>query len=350
MTSDTPVRARLVATLTVAFTAAPGAGAAPTLTGLQTDVVFSDYSPLSANLELLRRMLSPLALAEVQASLSRSSEQLLQQSIDLAGERFVLYVPASAPPQGYGLLVFVPPWQDARLPAGWGPVLDRTGMIYVSAARSGNDENVLGRREPLALLAAYNVMQRYPVDPARVFVAGFSGGSHIAQRLALGFPDLFRGALLNAGSDPLGSQVPPQPPADLFRRFQESSRLVYVTGERDSRLSLDNASQQSMSRWCVFDTQSQMTAGAAHQIASPEALSRALEALQKPRALDAGKLARCRADIGRSLDAELRKAQALIDAGKRADGEKALIDIDRRFGGLAAPRSVDMQQALTRLR
>lgn len=58
------------------------------------------------------------------------------------------------PPHGFALLVFVPPWQDARLPPEWAKVLDRYGAIFVSAARSGNDENVLGRREPLALLAA----------------------------------------------------------------------------------------------------------------------------------------------------------------------------------------------------
>jgi dienelactone hydrolase len=322
---------------------APGSVSATPTTGLQTDVILGDYSPLADNAELLHRLLSPLANAQVQESLARSGEKLVAQSIELASERFVLYVPQAAPPRGYGLLVFVPPWQDARVPAGWGPVLDRAGLIYVSAARSGNEENVLARREPLALLAAYNVMQRYPVDVDRVYVGGFSGGSHIALRLALAFPDLFRGALLNAGSDPLGSGLPPLPPADLFRRFQESTRLVYVTGEHDSRLAMDAASQQSMRHWCVFDTEAQTTPGAAHEIASPEALSRALEALAVHRPPEAAKLARCRAEIDRQVTAGLEKARLLIDSGKRADAQKALIDADRQFGGLAAPRSFEMQ-------
>jgi len=313
---------------------------------LQSDVVFSAYSPLAANAELLRRLLSPLADAQVQQSLARSGEKLVTQSIELAAEHFVLYVPPVAPPRGYGLLVFVPPWQDARLPNDWGPVLERAGLIYVSAARSGNEENVLARREPLALLAAYNLMQRYPVDADRIYVAGFSGGSHIALRLALAYPDVFRGGLLNAGSDPLGSGVPPLPPADLFRHFQESTRLVYVTGEHDSRLAMDAESQQSMHHWCVFDTEAQTTLGAAHEIASPEALSRSLEALLVHKAPDAAKLARCRADIDHQLSSALQKAQSLIDSGKRGDAQKALIDIDKRFGGLAAPRSVGMQAEL----
>jgi hypothetical protein len=338
--------ATLLATSGASVRAAPASGGTTPATGLQTDVIFSDYSPLSANAELLRRLLSPLARAQVEESLGRSGEKLVPQSIDLAAERFVLYVPAAAPPGGYGLLVFVPPWQDARLPTDWGPVLDRAGLIYVSAARSGNDENVLGRREPLAILAAYNVMQHYPVDAARVYVGGFSGGSHIALRLALAFPDLFRGALLNAGSDPLGSGVPPIPPADLFRQFQESTRLIYITGEHDSRLALDAASQQSMHQWCVFDTEAQATLGAAHEIASPAALSRALEALLVHKQPETAKLARCRADIDRDVGSALQKARSLAESGRRTDAQKALIDLDKRFGGLAAPRSLEIGATL----
>jgi hypothetical protein len=340
--------AMLLATVPGQLPAEPASTSAPPATGLQTDGIFNDYSPLSANEELLRRLLSPLARAQIEESLTRSGEKLVPQSIDLAAERFVLYVPAVAPPHGYGLLVFVPPWQDARLPVGWGAVLERAGLIYVSAARSGNEENVLARREPLALLAAYNVMKRYPVDPDRVFIGGFSGGSHIALRLALAFPDVFRGALLNAGSDPLGSGVPPIPPTDLFRRFQESSRLVYVTGEHDSRLPMDGGSQQSMHRWCAFDTEAQTTPGAAHEIASPTALSSALEALALRKAPDAAKLGRCRADIDREVASAVQKARSLVDGGNRMEAQKALIELDKRFGGLAAPPSVEMQAALNR--
>ena len=38
---------------------------------------------------------------------------------------------------------------------------------------------------------------------------------------------------MNAGSDPIGGEVGIYlPPAELFRRFQET-KLVYVTGESD---------------------------------------------------------------------------------------------------------------------
>jgi pimeloyl-ACP methyl ester carboxylesterase len=101
-------------------------------------------------------------------------------------------------------------------------------MIFVTAAQSDNEADVLNRPEPLALLAAHNIMQRYPVDPQQVYVGGFSGGARMALRLARAFPDLFHGALLNASSDPIGNAQIPLPPQELLFQFQESTRIVYA--------------------------------------------------------------------------------------------------------------------------
>jgi hypothetical protein len=325
--------------------AVPAALGAPA--GLQPDIVLDQYGPLSGSGEVMRRMLTPLAAAELQNELARTGKRLAEQSIELAAERFVVYVPAAAPPHGYALLAFVPPWQDARLPEGWGSVLDRYGMIFVSAARSGNEENALGRRAPLALLAAYNLMQRYPVDAARVYVGGFSGGARIAERLALAYPDLFHGALLNAGSDPLGAPDAPIPPEELLRRFQESTRLVYLTGERDVvNIGTDSVSVGSMRKWCVAGTQVLTSRDTFHTAAAPADLARALQALESPVSADPGRLARCREALERDVSADLQAVQALIAAGRRAEAQKRLLEVDRRFGGAAAPRTLELQKAL----
>lgn len=315
--------------------------------GLQRDVVFTDYSPLSVNSELLRRLWSPLAAAEGEQILTRSGKVLSQQSIDLSQEKFTVYVPPEAPPHGYALLVFVPPWEDARLPLGWASVLDHYGVIFVCATRSGNDEPVYGRREPLALLAAHNIMHRYMVNPERIYVAGFSGGSRVAMRLALAYPDLFRGALLNAGSDPIGDALAPLPPKDLFLRFQTASRLVYVTGDGDyGHLGMDADSMQSMQHWCVFDVFGAVSRHAGHEVANSMALSRALGTLVNPVPPDPNKLAACRSAIEEELAAKLHAVESLIAAGKRDDAQRALMEADRRFGGLAAPRSRDLESSL----
>jgi len=149
--------------------------------------------------------------------------------------------------------------------------------------------------EPLALLAVHNIMARYPVDPQQVYIGGFSGGARIALRLALGYPDLFRGALLNAGSDPIGTADVPLPPAALFKRFQESSRLVYLTGERDEEnLAGDMGSRRSLDKWCVFDVVTQTEPRTPHQLADAFSLGRSLDALLGPRQPPSDKLDACR--------------------------------------------------------
>ena len=311
--------------------------------GLQRDVSFTDYPALSSNSELIHRLLSPFAGAEIQRTLTRSQKALSEQSVDLSQEKFVTYVPPNAPAHGYALLVFVPPWQDERLPPGWATVLDKYGVIYVSAARSGNDESPLGRRYPLALIAAHNVMHRYAVNPEHVYVGGFSGGSRIAMHLALGYPDVFRGALLNAGSDPIGDRTSPLPPKELFHQFQDSTRLVYVTGANDSlHIGMDADSMRSMRKWCVFDLDDVVTPSTGHAVAGQAALSQALAALLNPSQPDPDKLAKCRAAIDAELEQELRKVESVIANGNLPQARKLLSEIDARFGGLAAPRSIEL--------
>ncbi len=315
---------------------APADDSSPPPSGLHDQVAFNFYTPLSSNAEMARRLLSPLTAARIPLALSRSGKVLAEQPIDLSRETFMLYVPPVAPLGGYGLMVFVPPWEGEALPQGWASVLDRHGMILVSAARSGNAASPMSRREPLALLAAANVKRLYPVDPSRTYIGGLSGGSRVALRLALGYPDLFAGALLNAGSDPIGDEEVPLPPADLFARFQASSRLVYVTGARDAPvLENDEASIASMRRWCVFSVDALVTPLVGHEAASPAALSRALDWLSEPARPESARLAQCRSRIAAALAAGAQRVRALSRAGKAEDARKLSIKLDRDFGGLA---------------
>lgn len=248
--------------------------------GMQSEVIFADYSPLARSAELMRRLLSPLTAMQIRRQSARAGRPLREQPIDLKNEKFTVYVPSRTPAKGYALLVFVPPWREAVVPPHWTAALDRHGMIFVSASNSGNDADVLDRREPLALLAAYNVLRRYPVDSDRVYIGGFSGGSRVAIRLAVAYPDVFRAALLNAGSDSIGDGRLPLPEGELFRQFQDSTRLVYLTGQDDSAgLDQDVRSRQSMQEWCAFDLQTQFILRAGHEAAGAAALDRALDAL-----------------------------------------------------------------------
>jgi pimeloyl-ACP methyl ester carboxylesterase len=341
-----PCRPRWLVGLCVTGICTAAFCAAPPPTGLQRDVVFNLPAPLARNGELLRRLVSPLHAIDMQRALAGNPLALEASPLAPAQQHFALYVPTSAAPaSGYALLVFVPPWQDTRIPVEWIPALDRNHVIFATAAGSGNDADVLDRRDPLALLAAYNIMQRYHVDPARVYVGGFSGGSRVALRLALAYPDLFRGALLDAGSDPIGTTELPLPPEDLLHRFQQSSRIVFLTGSDDLVRQTQLAhTQTSLARWCVFDADSITQLHVGHALADAAAFAQGLAALFKPQVPDATKIAACRARNTAALDRDLDYAEALT-RGEQA--MQTLTTIDARYGNLAAPRSVRLLRSIS---
>ena len=311
----------------------------------RTDVVFTEYSVLSSTAELLRRLYSPLNAIRINQEAQRTGRTLRGQPIDLAREHYSIYVPdhPHSASGAYSLLVFIPPWPRAEVPRHWIPALNRYNTILVTAANSGNEAPTIDRREPLALLALHNIMAQYPVDPQQVYIGGFSGGARVALRLALGYPDVFHGALLNAGSDPIGTTDVPLPPADLFRRFEESTRLVYLTGERDEdNLILDGYSRRSLDKWCVFDVVTQTEPRAGHELADASAFSRSLDALLGQRRSDLGKLENCRARIAHELTTQLAQVESAIAHGDSNGAKQLLSQIDARYGGLAAPRSVEL--------
>lgn len=324
------------------------ASASDVSTGILNDVTFSQYSDLSSSAELARRLVTPLNAWRLQQHAATQGMRIAEQPIDLAHERFALYVPSQMPPDGYALLVFVPPWNEASVPAAWTSILERHGMILVTAANIGNDASLLDRRDPVALLAASNVMTRYRVNPQRVYVGGFSGGSRVALRLALGYSDVFHGVLLEAGSDVLGQTVP-LPPRALLEQFQSSTRIVYFTGLQDTvHQDADKQSRASLRNWCIDDVDVRSMPWTGHDLAEPAALDRALTSLETHHAPDTAKLDACRARVASDLDKALGQIDAAIANGKLDSAKQQLDDVDHRYGGLAAPRSVELATQLER--
>jgi len=311
--------------------------------GTVSYVTFSTYTYLSSNTELARRTLSPLTAAQLPQILANAHETMSPQPVDLSHERFALFVPSTQPPRGYGLVVFVPPWDEAKVPGEWQEVLDEKGFLFVSAEHSGNNMTALGRRDPLAILEEQNMVKLYRIDPDRIFVSGFSGGARIAMRLALRYPDVFKGAILNSGSDAIGDTAIPLPPRDLFHQFQEKMRLIYLTGDRDV---MNNAlaSARSMHEWCQFNVENRIVPSMGHELVSASLFAHALDELSAPAPpVDASQLAACRATTEGDLDAKLANAEQLIRSGRRDEAKSALTDIDVHYGGLAAPKILELQ-------
>jgi predicted esterase len=306
---------------------------------LAHQVTFEQPSPFTRNSVLITRLLTPRQREHQLSLLAARAQALAAYPFDLGAERFSVYLPKQQPAAGYGLLVFIPPWEDARLPLGWSAVLDRAGLIFATAERSGNDQSIPSRRIPLALTAAHALMSRYPVDPNRTYISGFSGGSRVALRLALAFPDVFAGVVLNSGSDPVGSSYDPLPSPELMSLLQTRTRFVFITGERDEiNLSQDAHTRASLSTWCVNRTRTVMRYHVGHEVMDGNALAEALGALEHAYPDDPAH-DRCQA----SMQARVQHAQAeiaLLQAQPQSSrAQKELDRIDQEFGGLLAEKT-----------
>jgi pimeloyl-ACP methyl ester carboxylesterase len=200
---------------------------------------------------------------------------------------------------------------------------------------------------PLAVSAAEQLMHDYGIDRSRVLAGGFSGGSRVALRLALAYPDVFPGALLNSDADPIGTAAIPLPPADLFSRFQENSRLYYITGDLDpAARSMQAASEASLQSWCVFDVHGSAMPRAGHTTADGSTLSLALDTLLNPAPARHEGLPECRARVQRELASGVERARALIGAGDTAGARSLLTEVDAKFGGLAATDTLALEKQL----
>ena len=303
-------------------------------------VTFANPTPLARNDELIRRLFSPFAAAD----LARANDPtaLTAFPIDPKDERFGLYVPTKKPDRGYALVVWVSPLDGAGMPPGWPAVLERSGVIFVTAARSGNFTSPIGRRFPLALIAAANVPRHYPVDPNRIWIAGFSGGSRIAERLALAYPDVFSGAILDGSSDDIGSTDVPLPTRVNFERLLDRTAIVLSSGEKDS-VNVDSAWKvaSSLRRHCFGRLSVEVRRREGHVMMNGRSLASAIEFLDRTRSEPPPSNRQCREKLYSKIDGELVQAEAMVQRnGHSARG--AIRTIDRRYGWLAAPRSLDL--------
>ncbi len=306
----------------------------------------SDVSALASHDEIVRRVMSPVAYDVARAYGQGAGLDLRGQSLKPAGEQVDLYVPAQRPARGYGLLVFVAPTRDLALPMAWRRVLAERGVILAAPRNAGNGSHGIGRRIPLALLAYEHVRARYPLDETRVYVGGFSGGSRIALTVALGYADVFRGAFLVAGSAEIGGRGPTPPPAPIMELAQARTRLVFVTGQRDrGALDRDRFSERALREYCITHMSEFVQRSRGHQLPAGKGLADGLRFLDAP-AADWPGLEACRSALRAQADSALEAARQLAADGLATEAGHALTALDRRFGGLAAPRSVELARCL----
>jgi len=311
---------------------ADAAGLSP---GVNDDVRFDGYSPLATTTQLLFREMSPLAEHRALALYADRKQPVSPYTLDIGAERFAVYVPKAPSPQGYGLLVFVPPWPQASIPRRWRQAFEETGTVFVTAANSGNDQLMLPRRIALAIHGYANVSARLKIDPERVYIGGMSGGARVALRIALGYADIFRGAILDAGSDAIGTDLAMLPAPPLLQAAQEHLRLVYLYGTEDvANEERARYSMQSAVEWCLPEPAKIAMVDRGHVPADATTMQRALR-LQEPAHVPLANLDECRKKHEGERAAAVARVDALIAAGKRAEALDALRDLDARYAHFA---------------
>lgn len=332
--------AAVVWALLAAFSQAAPAAPAPRIVPLESP------SPLASTAELVRRTFSPTSRDRLQRVAAGTGQQPPEYSLDASREELELFVPPAPPDGRYGLLVFVMPAQSLQMPDDWRQPLADAGFIYVSPRRAGNDEAVIERRIALAVHAYAYVNGRYPVDPERVFVGGFSGGSRMAQWTAMAYPDVFRGAMLVGGSLQIGEYEVVLPPRDLALQFLSRSRLVFATGSEDAlNGGIDRRNRKVLQSLCFggYSREAQLRLG--HWLPSGKGLARVLQALQEPVPADP-RFEGCVRGLDQDIGRRLAEVEALMAAGRMQEAGIALGRTEDRYGGLAGDRAVPLARRI----
>lgn len=302
-------------------------------------------SPSAASDQLISRVLSPLTQRDVKTRLTYLKKSVRQHHIKPGEESLDLYLPAVSKDVAVGLLVFIPPIDDFQLPREWWPVLEKHRLAVAVLKRAGNGQNTIERRIPLTLHALANVSEYRVIDDDRVYIGGFSGGARTAQIVAMGYPDIFRGALLFAGSDVVGEGIVP-PSGDLMQVFQERSRIVLSTGSRDSvNVVRDAKAKRSLAKFCASGVDIVPQQGLGHELPGRAGFDKAVAALLES-VKQASGVKDCRVALNREISAKLDRIQAEANGLQTSERLKELAAIDALYGGLASPRSLALGESL----
>lgn len=134
----------------------------------------------------------------------------------------------------FGVHIFVSSGDGAMLPGGYHQVLDSHDMIMASAKKSGNKQQIF-RRIALALDALATIKKEYKIDDAKVYIGGYSGGSSIALRSQVMYPEIWKGCFGHAKGMTLNEAgvFGVYLEKDFKRAARKSGRIALLSGSKD---------------------------------------------------------------------------------------------------------------------
>jgi hypothetical protein len=237
------------------------------------------------------------------------------------------------------------------LPHGWQHVLADRKLIYVAADHSGNGQDALKRRVPLALTGLAGIMATYKVDPTRFYVGGFSGGVVTASHIVAGYADVFTGGLFVSTSHGIGTSDMPVPPLPQLQAMQSRGRYVFTAGteETDNQIMTTRAVDAFRSL-CVLRVGYIHIANAGHAghaDLEPGILARALRYLDEPPAPAASASADCEKQLGERRATAIDAVRQALLAGDTAKAHGRFQDLETAFGPLAEPEASRFESCFT---
>ena len=213
---------------------------------------------------------------------------------DITREQFQLVVPKNYQSiEPWGLFVWISASDNPRVPAEWEAALAARKLLFVGAMKSGNPRNIFDRIR-MAIDANVGMRKRYRIDPARVYVSGFSGGARVASMAGVAFADLFTGAIPFMGVN-FYTDLPAEngkqfglnyiPDDDVLAIAKKRCRYVLVTAEKDfNRINTHSADENGFRKEGFASVLCLEVPGIAHAMPDAGWLEKGLEFLDTGKA------------------------------------------------------------------
>ncbi|MFC4991245.1 Ig-like domain-containing protein [Rubritalea tangerina] len=141
-----------------------------------------------------------MGVLEQPSNFDRSSySTYIDYGVDLASQDYVVRLPANYDPQKqYGLITFINSTKSGGPKGAWTSVLDELDLIWVGGTNINNSVDPRYRRG-VAMMGAFRAMEKYNIDPERVYTMGSSGGARAGMALGFMRPDVIKGVISNVG-------------------------------------------------------------------------------------------------------------------------------------------------------
>ncbi len=262
------------------------------------------------------------------------SGQIIPKVICTANDKqsYALYLPKSfAANRNWPIIyVFDPGGNGAEAVEIIRAAAEKYGYIVVGSNNSKNGPQ--GGSSEAANAMWQDTQQRLPVDPARRYFAGMSGGARVATALALGCHGCVAGVLANAAGFP--ANIAPSPDMKFVYFAAVGNADMNYPEFVELRPKLDALGIHYLIR--IFDGR--------HGWAPPEVWDEALNWMDI-QAMASGLLARDPARIEETMSAELDRARGFASQGESLAALREYKAIVRNYAGLADTSVANAQVA-----